>query len=33
MTEGGTITISKFGHGISRTTNDVIRLDGVIVNH
>ena len=33
MTENGTVTISKFGHGISRTTNDVIRLDGVIVNH
>ena len=33
MTENGTVTISKFDHGISRTTNDVIRLDGVIVNH
>jgi hypothetical protein len=33
MTEDGTVTVSKFGHIISRTTNDVIRLDGVIVNH
>ena len=33
MTENGTVSVGKFEHIISRTTNDVIRLDGVIVNH
>ena len=33
MSETGTMTITKFGHTISRTTNDVIHLDGVLINH
>ena len=28
----GTISKSKHGHTVSRTTNDIIRLDGVIIN-
>jgi hypothetical protein len=31
MTEDGCLTISKFGEVVSRTTNSVIRLNGVIV--
>jgi len=26
----GTLTVSKFMHAVSRGTNDVIRLDGVV---
>ena len=32
MDADGTIGKSKHGHTISRTTNDVMRLDGVIIN-
>ena len=32
MTECGTARVSKHGHWISRTTNDVIRLDGRVVH-
>lgn len=32
MEADGTISKSKHGHTVSRTTNDIIRLDGVIIN-
>ena len=30
MDAEGTVSKSKHGHSVSRTTNDVVRLDGVI---
>ena len=32
MTECGTARVSKHGHWASRTTNDMIRLDGRVVH-
>jgi hypothetical protein len=32
ITESGTVKVAKHQHWIERTTNDVIRLDGVTVH-
>ena len=29
----GTLTIDKFGHSVSRGTNNVIRLNGIIIEN